>query len=756
MCHELGLQASLLDNLKILERKYVVSHLLFRKYEKLFTIGPEGENKLDVQHFGWLLFLVAKDRLLTDVIPDLIQALNVLICSLSLTFFNWTSDPGIGALSRACGIDVERVLILRRTLFDSLLFSLVQTGILRGQVLSSSPEEGLRVKSMLTEENKKFNMESLRREYLRNSSLTFDETLLLHTLGKTQGDATPARRLTGASSLHFFDPPHPKEHVTFAQPFTPPWGTPSSAAVPPSPLTGLVKSVTWVETLARKYSPGPSAGLMRFFQSCPEEHFKNVQNVLASVRENLKTAEVTEWNKRFAYVTSIYYLLLETLLRAEEQRLGATHGGNFSVLLANERFHRSLLWCATEIVFYSYRTDRAFYPSNMSLVGVTPLDLIKVIESVVRFVKELSSVIVRRLSDVEENLLETFAWSSSSELFTALNDPGVKDTIMEWLGSESVQVAAANSFASPSRVVSKGTSNVSFGTKLFFKKMVVLCSHRVEQLCTALGLNTLVQSQVCKTFLHCAVKTMLCFDRHIDQILLCCVYAVGKVYFRAVGPSVAQEISFKEVISQYKNLPHYQRLGHYVFRDVLMGNGKKGSIIEFYNQVFITEMDEYVLKFQSEYGHNVAAVTPRTMHVHEMAPEATPAVTYRNVSVSPLKPYSAISPALHTARINAGRSPKKDLSVINAAIKGGAPRRPAVDSRKRLFPGQEEDDENDEDMDDDDVDDDEDFDDDDDEDDVDEEEGDEGLRNLLSVGRQELEADEKSNPKVSTKREKRE
>lgn len=64
-CRKLNLQPSILDLLMLLERKYVVAHLLYRKYEKLFAhfVDPPAAHAQTFR-FGWMVFLVAKARLL--------------------------------------------------------------------------------------------------------------------------------------------------------------------------------------------------------------------------------------------------------------------------------------------------------------------------------------------------------------------------------------------------------------------------------------------------------------------------------------------------------------------------------------------------------------------------------------------------------------------------------------------------------------------------------------------------------------------
>ncbi len=496
-----------------------------------------------------------------------------------------------------------------------------------------------------------------------------------------------------------------------------------------SPHAGLLKSSDWLQSLVRHVSvEEPPKNLVKFFTACNSDtDFLRVSRLLmASVRDRMSVLGLEAFSERFVMVQKIYFVLLETLLQSEEERL-QQKGTNFTLLLSNEAFHRSLIWCALEMVFYSFRVDKAFYPHNLSMAGVSALDLIKIIESVLRTLKNLSSVMARRLTDIEEHLLEFYAWKRGDALFTQLQVPGICDALSEWLGSDAPTAtsggefashAAASlapsssavahssaAFASPARPVRSntvplpGAVGASFGTKLFFRKISVLVSLRVKLLCQSLGMAFLIQSQICKTVMHTLLRSQLCFDRHLDQIILCSVYAVGKVYWKAAGSSItgSQEITFKEIVSCYKSMPHYQRLSPAIFREVLMADGSKNSIIEFYNQLFVPELDEFVLRFQTEYSHILgtpqALITPRAMRVadsHDSVSASASSMSFRNVSVSPLKARPAVSP-FRSTKLGVGKSPSKELARISESMKGQKSSS-SEQSRKRLFPTGAEDD----------------------------------------------------------------
>ena len=92
------------DQLKLLEKKFVVISILFQKYEKLFdqlfnytlpSSTPSSKSKLSESQaiftFGWTLFLVSKGKLLKDP-PDLLNAFHVLLCCINLLFMHTPSS----------------------------------------------------------------------------------------------------------------------------------------------------------------------------------------------------------------------------------------------------------------------------------------------------------------------------------------------------------------------------------------------------------------------------------------------------------------------------------------------------------------------------------------------------------------------------------------------------------------------------------------------------------------------------------------
>ncbi|GBG87671.1 hypothetical protein CBR_g45825 [Chara braunii] len=137
------------------------------------------------------------------------------------------------------------------------------------------------------------------------------------------------------------------------------------------------------------------------------------------------------------------------------------------------------------------------------------------------------------------------------------------------------------------------TSEAGAGTVLnmFFQKIIKLAGVRIALLCNMLRLNTNVVEQVKKVVEHTLNNlTKLFYQRHLDQIILSSIYGVAKV--------VKLNTPFKEIIAQYRKLPHCKP---HVFRNVLIEHATTrklaefGDIIKFYNEVYVPATKSFLL-----------------------------------------------------------------------------------------------------------------------------------------------------------------
>ncbi|XP_060628358.2 retinoblastoma-like protein 1 isoform X3 [Anolis sagrei] len=112
----------------------------------------------------------------------------------------------------------------------------------------------------------------------------------------------------------------------------------------------------------------------------------------------------------------LYYKILETIMVQEMRRL---HGKDMSALLEQDIFHCSLLACCLEIVLFAYSSPRTF-PWIIEVLNLRPFYFYKVIEVLIRSEEGLSRDMVKHLNSIEEQILESLAWTKDSALWDAL------------------------------------------------------------------------------------------------------------------------------------------------------------------------------------------------------------------------------------------------------------------------------------------------------------------------------------------------
>uniref|UniRef100_A0A0E0MFZ7 Retinoblastoma-associated protein A-box domain-containing protein n=1 Tax=Oryza punctata TaxID=4537 RepID=A0A0E0MFZ7_ORYPU len=287
--------------------------------------------------------------------------------------------------------------------------------------------------------------------------------------------------------------------------------------------------------------------------------------------------------------SKLYYRVLEAICRAESQN---NHVNNLTPLLSNERFHRCLIACSAELVLATHKTVIMMFPAVLESTGLTAFDLSKIIENFVRHEETLPRELKRHLNSLEEQLLESMSWEKGSSLYnslvvarpslsTEINSLGL---LAEPMPSLDGIVARQNihpdglpptpskrrPYAGPgafsiilkfnvfvinyshfqnhcsywegylvwidlitfcptvSNPVSGNEKCAVVGVQIFFSKILKLAAIRIRNLCERLRHEELTVSvyNIFKQILD--QQTALFFNRHVDQIILCCLYGVAK------------------------------------------------------------------------------------------------------------------------------------------------------------------------------------------------------------------------------------
>lgn len=233
---------------------------------------------------------------------------------------------------------------------------------------------------------------------VRNLRQHFDETTSL----------APSTPLTGRRYLKQKD-----EHIT--------------------PVSTATQSVSRLQSMLSGSKTSPSDHLISIFKSCSRNPLEDIQQRVAHMGETFctKYAQPTDVHmgshidfarKRLQLGESLYYKALENIVQNEKKRV--EHSAvqtDFSNLLEQDIFHRSLFACCLEIVIFSYNAQRVF-PWIVDVFGLSTYHFYKVIEVLIRAEENLSRDVVKHLNHIEELILDSLVWKSSSPLWEAIQN----------------------------------------------------------------------------------------------------------------------------------------------------------------------------------------------------------------------------------------------------------------------------------------------------------------------------------------------
>ena len=266
--------------------------------------------------------------------------------------------------------------------------------------------------------------------------------------------------------------------------------------------------------------------------------------------------------RRRKLAVRLFYRVLERMLVAESSRLQRVE---FPALLKNATFQTALLACCMEVVLHSFNLASLQFPRIMHLLDVQPYDLGRVIESFLRAEQSLPTLLKLHMAHVEERLLEQLIWRSGSTVFRLL---------------EGERRHAADGDTPRRRAPH---------LQVTMRKTMRLAAQRVEGITALLELPDVVVDQVWTTVKEAlAEPATLLRDRHLDQVVICGVYAVCKVKHRPM--------KFLTIIQKYQKMVGPLTR---VVRGIRLRSGAVGDIIKLYNEEFLPLMKHHVLRYQA-------------------------------------------------------------------------------------------------------------------------------------------------------------
>lgn len=439
--------------------------------------------------------------------------------------------------------------------------------------------------------------------------------------------------------------------------------------VPPTPMTAGCAAVAWLHNLVDTRQETCELSNL----DCPPHDLKpgkqleavvdnpslwcqivndarNLSDKLCDEMPELRTPQ----RKREAM--AVYFSALEGILGREASRLAKQRKRFNENLMRNIVFHKGVLTCSWEVTAAAYgRRDMTVFIAAMKAFQLSPFCVTKAVESFVLRQPDMPRALSKHLLTCEARIIESLAWSSNSELVSTLKQRSSPSAKHEETVSNTHETPDTPSERKEqvepkpdSKDPTNSTSVADFSLELFYRKLLAIASDRVQELLIKLRMDAILES-VWSCVKHSVwEKWHLMVDRHLDQIIMCCIYGVSKVR--------RYHLKFKDIITTYRKMSHtrepsFSHLVPGVFRDLPLGDGSnlsgdhsfitvskgestRGDIIKFYNLVFIHSMKTHLLKFQVKApqaetkllrnsGPNVATIAETDIQSSEFPPSLT-------------------------------------------------------------------------------------------------------------------------------------
>ncbi|XP_074914075.1 retinoblastoma-like protein 1 isoform X2 [Buteo buteo] len=459
------------ERVERLERNFEVSTVIFKKFEPIFldifqnpyeeTSKPQRSRKQrrvpcsvkDLFNFCWTLFVYTKGnfRMIGD---DLVNSYHLLLCCLDLIFANALLCPNRRELLNPSfkGLPVDFhvteikasedppcIIATLCELHDGLLVEAkgIKEHYFKPYISKLFDRKILKGECLLdlcnfTENNKALNKEY--EEYVLTVG-DFDERVFLGADAEEEIGTPrkfPADMPVGKTAARAHVECHLQQHFEKKRSFAP--STPltgrrylreKEAVI--TPVASATQSVSRLQSIVAGLKNAPSEQLITIFESCARSPMGSIMSRVKEIGEMFCRSYTQSTDEqpgshidfavnRLKLAEILYYKILETVMVQETRRL---HGKDLTALLEQDVFHRSLMACCLEIVLFAYSSPRTF-PWIIEVLDLRPFYFYKVIEVLIRSEDGLSRDMVKHLNSIEEQILESLAWTRDSALWNAL------------------------------------------------------------------------------------------------------------------------------------------------------------------------------------------------------------------------------------------------------------------------------------------------------------------------------------------------
>ncbi|XP_077315310.1 retinoblastoma-like protein 1 isoform X1 [Lithobates pipiens] len=469
------------ERVERLERNFEVSTVIFKKFEPIFMDMFQNRheepprlprsrkqrklqcNVKDLFNFCWTLFVYAKGNF-SLIGDDLVNSYHLLLCCLDLVYVHtlqcphkddllnpsFTAKLPVPDMDSIDDDDPPCIINALCEYYDGLAVEAkgIKEHYFKPYISKLYDRKILKRDCLLDLSSFPDNNKALNREY-EEYVLTvgdFDERVFLgddaeEEIGTPRkfiadlhiGNCTPRKQVESNLQQHF------ERRRSFA-PSTPLTGRRYliEETVVITPVSSATQCVSKLQSMVTGLRNSPSEQLLNVFRVCARNPMENIQTIVKDIGQRFchhytqpsgdqAGSHMDFAVNRWKLAEILYYKVLESIVLQETRRL---HGKDLTALLEQDIFHQSLVACCLEIVLFAYSSPRIF-PWTIEALNISPFYFYKVIEVFIRSEDGLSRDMVKHLNTIEEQILESRAWTSDSNLWELLHAAGSVPTCEE-------------------------------------------------------------------------------------------------------------------------------------------------------------------------------------------------------------------------------------------------------------------------------------------------------------------------------------
>ncbi|CAF1071670.1 unnamed protein product, partial [Didymodactylos carnosus] len=323
------------------------------------------------------------------------------------------------------------------------------------------------------------------------------------------------------------------------------------SAEPSTNLQQIIKNQVHLDSLVQRVSEWKQLFYQEYAKSLqPQTLNHDTDSGSSSSDENTdeqqhQLEERCRWSKgRMDMSIKLFYHCLDEILTAERKHLQQNHGLNEQVscteacnkLLMKDEFIKSLFALCLDLILRSYHDKQHDYKWILNLYQLDSFLFVKIIEIFIQAIKPIrnSREFIKHLNSMEEELILHMAWADKSQIWNEIDKRGI--LIYDNVKKRQQTVIINPQTTTPTHATGLYVTNSPISQKAANKSADSLSFRSLTKRSKSDNMNDWLLPPSPSTqkkngpylMFYRKLYTFLLRSRHLDQILICCIYLTSK------------------------------------------------------------------------------------------------------------------------------------------------------------------------------------------------------------------------------------